>query len=735
MVAAKSAKSRSQITKDFDKRKTKLGKGKQATNNATNTSFKARSIALPQQSIGRERENTLVTRRKLNLEDLLGQLRHPTANVRRDALNGLLELLQDERSLNILIPSRIVGNVVRLLSDDDVGVRNALLQFWTAYTTKLTAKRLIPYTSIVVLHITSSMSHIFPDIRIDAVKFLNISLTAFGQCMVIGWENFANSISDVGQAQKVDQSYGARLLKCYFTQLGIPLTPTIDAMGVRKDSDALSNARASILSTDLSNHALLVILSSLDRFLEFALQEISSTRSLKVTSSPDKITNGSDKADIGVNVYPSCLIVSTLSDEAEQNSFLQTLSPSGSTFEKKTRTSTCGNSEALFAETYDLFEDFNARDSFYSVAHSFHNFEVIGSPGKGLLDTHISLSSLEPSTGFEARQKIFCSLVPLLQTCFLDAVPFILEQRLTSSTMEKDSSKSTSFRIVKLVVSISLQLWRGLRRADHTSHSNLSKLLNRIAAHFPFGSTETSESQEAWLDTNLSFCELHGLFSSLASGKDAQCKSHVDLIYGYIQHLFESEKTVLYGSRFVAILPTVWLLLGRVDDGRSTELISGLIDHWHSIPLGDHFTRRLSTRFLGHLLILPTFSSYNGRYDVLQDENCRSKLIKWLSVSLPKRLWELNTREPIESDEILELWRQVSVRYGDSANNKLTQSDIKALTKPFCAFFCTEHTKYGKIDGPFIRLPVDVQKRALGVMHSLPFDQQLFSAVQSVMKA
>lgn len=179
MVAAKNVKSRSQIAKDFDKRKTKLGKGKQPTNNSTNTSFKARSIVLPQQSIGRDRQNVLVTRRNLNFEDLIGQLRHPTANVRRDAINGLLELLKDEKSLNVLIPSKVIGNVVRLLSDDQISVRNALLQFWTEYTSKCTAKRLVPYTSIIVLHITSSMSHIFPDIRIDAVKFLNISLSAF----------------------------------------------------------------------------------------------------------------------------------------------------------------------------------------------------------------------------------------------------------------------------------------------------------------------------------------------------------------------------------------------------------------------------------------------------------------------------------------------------------------------------------------------------------------------------
>ncbi|MCO5555703.1 hypothetical protein L7F22_009248 [Adiantum nelumboides] len=493
------------------------------------------------------------------------------------------------------------------------------------------------------------MSHIFPDIRIDAVKFLNISLTALGESMVVGWEEFVNTTSDVGQSQKVDQNFGARLLKCYFSLLGIPLSSMTES---RTQFDASSNARASILSTDLSNHALLVILSSLERFLGFALQESTSNR----------LSNLSKEKDVELNAYPSWLILSTLSDEAEQNSFLQTFSPSSSKSDQKTDPLCGGEFEAFFADNQGQNGNFNARESFYSVAQSFDNFEEIGLLGNSLSDSHESLSSPESSTGSQARQTIFCSLVPLLQTCFLDAVPSILDQRLTNNVMERDSGRNTSFTIIKLVISVSLQLWRGLHNADRISYSNLSKLLNRIAPHFPFGSMETSEAQEAWLDTNLSFCELHGLYSSVTTIKDSQRKSHVDLIYGYIAHLFKSEKTVLYGSRFVAILPTVWLLLAKLDDDRSRNLILGLLEHWHSIPLKDHATRRLSTKFLGHLMILPTCSSYNGHFRILQDEICRSKIIQWLTVSLPKYLWELNTKDPIESDEILELLRQVSVR-------------------------------------------------------------------------
>ena len=50
---------------DFTKTKQKLGKGKQAASNATDTSFRAKAIAMPQQSILLDRSHQVTTRRHL----------------------------------------------------------------------------------------------------------------------------------------------------------------------------------------------------------------------------------------------------------------------------------------------------------------------------------------------------------------------------------------------------------------------------------------------------------------------------------------------------------------------------------------------------------------------------------------------------------------------------------------------------------------------------------------------
>ena len=93
--------------KDFEKKKQKLGKKKLAPTNSTSTQFKARSVVLPDQTIGAERGEP-VSHRQLTLGELVGQLKHYSADVRHDAVRGLLELVT--RHPEVLAP-RAVDNL------------------------------------------------------------------------------------------------------------------------------------------------------------------------------------------------------------------------------------------------------------------------------------------------------------------------------------------------------------------------------------------------------------------------------------------------------------------------------------------------------------------------------------------------------------------------------------------------------------------------------------------------
>ena len=110
--------------KDFEKKKQKLGKKKLAPTNSTSTQFKARSVVLPDQTIGAERGEP-VSHRQLTLGELVGQLKHYSADVRHDAVRGLLELVT--RHPEVLAPraAELLDAALPALTDGDRAVRAA----------------------------------------------------------------------------------------------------------------------------------------------------------------------------------------------------------------------------------------------------------------------------------------------------------------------------------------------------------------------------------------------------------------------------------------------------------------------------------------------------------------------------------------------------------------------------------------------------------------------------------
>ena len=126
--------------KDFEKKKQKLGKKKLAPTNSTSTQFKARSVVLPDQTIGAERGEP-VSHRQLTLGELVGQLKHYSADVRHDAVRGLLELVT--RHPEVLAPraAELLDAALPALTDGDRAVRAATLALLRAATCPRSAAR------------------------------------------------------------------------------------------------------------------------------------------------------------------------------------------------------------------------------------------------------------------------------------------------------------------------------------------------------------------------------------------------------------------------------------------------------------------------------------------------------------------------------------------------------------------------------------------------------------------
>ncbi|OCF40193.1 pre-rRNA-processing protein IPI1 [Kwoniella heveanensis CBS 569] len=197
----KATKKKKEKVADFTKAKLKLGKGKKQASNATDTSFKARSIALPGQealsrsllvaegSSGGPSEPT--TANGLTLDDLFIRFRHPNAGVRKEAIGGVKEILMIRISKEIGKVLRALGGLV---SDEDATVRKALIGILSWYLPQIPVPALSPHLPLLVLQTSSALSHIFPEIRLDACKLVHLLLTHVPTHVVGSWPRQPSNI-------------------------------------------------------------------------------------------------------------------------------------------------------------------------------------------------------------------------------------------------------------------------------------------------------------------------------------------------------------------------------------------------------------------------------------------------------------------------------------------------------------------------------------------------------------
>eukprot|EP00013_Stygamoeba_regulata_P013253 CAMPEP_0177668720 /NCGR_PEP_ID=MMETSP0447-20121125/22957_1 /TAXON_ID=0 /ORGANISM="Stygamoeba regulata, Strain BSH-02190019" /LENGTH=123 /DNA_ID=CAMNT_0019175337 /DNA_START=64 /DNA_END=432 /DNA_ORIENTATION=+ len=105
-----------QSRNDFERKKRKLD-GKKESSTSTDTSFKAKSIVMPEQSLRDVVQDEAVNYRNLSLGDLLSQLQHYGRGVRKEALLGLMDLFKKHSTR--LFPCRALSHKRRASSSMD----------------------------------------------------------------------------------------------------------------------------------------------------------------------------------------------------------------------------------------------------------------------------------------------------------------------------------------------------------------------------------------------------------------------------------------------------------------------------------------------------------------------------------------------------------------------------------------------------------------------------------------
>ena len=154
---------------DFIRAKKKVGRKIKKAANATDTTVRAKRITLPGQVLGAEGKGAAVTQRGLSLPELLGQCAHYSERVRKDALDGIAELLQAHPEALVASAATVVEKVAERLVDREKVARDAArAALRLGVLPALGPRGLAPFAPALILHVGAALTHVHPAVRRDA---------------------------------------------------------------------------------------------------------------------------------------------------------------------------------------------------------------------------------------------------------------------------------------------------------------------------------------------------------------------------------------------------------------------------------------------------------------------------------------------------------------------------------------------------------------------------------------
>ncbi|GAA5882663.1 hypothetical protein JCM16303_006533 [Sporobolomyces ruberrimus] len=712
----KSSKHKKERAADFKKAKLKLGKGKQIANNATNTSFSAKSIALPNQSLHEAPKDVPTSRRNLTLPELLVQSRHYSTPVKREALTEILQLLTAHPYLlnQNLLP--MITSIAHLIADASPSVRAASLNLLRHIADSLPAQSLVSVSQGLVLFTLSALSNLDEAIRIDALKVLDLLIEKIPEEIVRGWDGGADVHVQLGRSAE-EKGTGSKVVEGLLGMLKIRNPALMAAQG----------SFTSASSSDLSPSARLAVLSTLAAFLRTSLSPVASTS----TAPP-----------------PWYLAASFESSRAYSN-FVGSFGSNAS--------SPVIDTVATRSVPVESFE--------YALANSRNDLSV---SSFGLFTSN----STDPiaSTSTAPPQTLLTLLHPTLLASFLDAAPSAFSP--TPVLGQSAQTASAELQTITAVLRVARELFyrdlggnasassttEDLPSSPSTDKSRpqarklLFLLLNHAAPYFPFGSDELHErtpaEEDQLLQLNLTFSELVSLlvlseeeetagsrFALSGMTKTDQKKalkkssrlesesSKLSLILSTVQTWVISalECTLTSSTHplglpplsfesFMALEPTLWSLLNQRELEGVEKVWKAVLVGWSKMPKESEGRRRVF-EFIARAVLIQSDPTYTDRFDLetAKSTKAREKTQGWV-VGLSKWLWELGAKQ-VDTTELVVVFLLKLAQQQDQG--VLPTSTLSSLSPVLVPFFHLFHPSRGSLPGPFTRLPVGVQSKCL----------------------
>ena len=123
------------------------------------------------------------------------------------------ELFHANDSLLVLHTGTTINALVKLISDTESTVRKALIDFLNWYFIQLDRNSVEPFMETLIFFTVSALSNIFLEIRLDAIKVLDLLLQHFPEGVVQGW--------NVATYSEGEESLGSRVMNGLLSFLGV----------------------------------------------------------------------------------------------------------------------------------------------------------------------------------------------------------------------------------------------------------------------------------------------------------------------------------------------------------------------------------------------------------------------------------------------------------------------------------------------------------------------------------
>ncbi|XP_003708337.1 testis-expressed protein 10 homolog [Megachile rotundata] len=165
------------------KLKTKKTKNLPKGLNVTDPSFKVKKIVIREQ-LKQNDETEILSKRKLNVKDLLGRLQHHNSTVRQDAVKELKELLS-EHSLKLLSSQFgiLLEGICTLSLDKEKAIRHNSFKVLSLILGPVSGDQLNPYCDVIISYLRCAMTHIDPRIKEDSLLFLDVLVQHCGSVL------------------------------------------------------------------------------------------------------------------------------------------------------------------------------------------------------------------------------------------------------------------------------------------------------------------------------------------------------------------------------------------------------------------------------------------------------------------------------------------------------------------------------------------------------------------------